>query len=242
MDLLLWDQMTGDEKFAEFDEWLGDHSKGLYREIFDLVIVRKMFREVHRIVEANHELRNTPSTFWSWVDALYPTWASMAVRRLSDKKNARPSRSRSFLRFLEELNEQQILSRDRFVAQYLTAALPPDEARSLGNCHFDKCAGRGESHVPGAAIKADIERVIQAAESIRTFTDKRIAHIYSDTPKSPTFGELDKCIDLFEELLRKYVMLFRTTEANILPTNWGFDWMAIFTKPWLPLDDRPHRS
>ncbi|MGB8681402.1 MAG: hypothetical protein WCD12_00835 [Candidatus Binatus sp.] len=130
--------MSDDKGFGDLNDWLGDHNKGLYREIQDLMIARHVFREVHAMVDANPEIRDSPSTFWSWIDALYPTWASMVIRRLS--------------------------------------AVPP---------------------------------------------------------RPPTFEQLDECIDFFEKALRKYVMLFRAVSGDILPT-WGFDWMAIFKKPWLP--------
>ncbi len=198
--------MIDDKIFQGLDDWLGDHKKGLYREIVDLLIARHVFREVHRIVDANPEVRDTPSTFWSWMDAIYPTWASMVIRRLSDDRRD----SKSFLRFLRELHRRpELLCRERFVNHY-RATFAPGEAERIGNSEFDLHAGRGESHVSRSAIEADMARLQQTTSAVHTFATKRIAHIDPASSRSPTFGELDECIDFFEKLLCKYAMLFHT--------------------------------
>jgi hypothetical protein len=214
--------------FDGLNDWLGDHKNGLYREILDLLIARHVFREVHGIVEANPEVRDTPSTFWSWMDALYPAWASMVIRRLSDDRRG----SKSFLRFLRELQRRpELLGRERFVRHYRAAFAA--EAESIGNREFDLYAGRGETHIPRSTVEADIERLRQITRAVLDVATTRIAHIDPTPSGSPTFGQLDECIDFFEKMLRKYVMLFRAIGGDILP-SWGFDWMAIFRKPWLP--------
>ncbi len=160
--------------------------EGLYREIQDLLIARHVFQEVHRIVGANPEVRDTPSTFWSWMDALYPTWASMVIRRLSDDGKD----SKSFLRFLRKLHRRpELLSRERFVNHY-RGAFAPGEAESIGNDHFDLYAGRGKSHVPPSTIEADIKHLQQVTSAVHAFATKRIAHIDPAPSRTPTFGEL----------------------------------------------------
>jgi hypothetical protein len=224
--------VTDEKIFEGLNDWLGDDKNGLYREILDLLIARHVFREVHRevhrIVEANPGVRDTPSTFWSWMDALYPAWASMVIRRLSDDRKG----TKSFLRFLRELRRRpEILGRERFVSHYRAAFA--GEAESVGNCEFDLYAGRGETHVPGSTVEADIERLRQTTSAVLAFATTRVAHIDPAPSIFPTYGQLDECIDFFEKMLRKYVILFRAIGGGILPT-WGFDWMAIFKKPWLP--------
>lgn len=220
--------MNADKIFATLDAWLGDHHTGLYKEVLDLLIARHIFRELHRMGDADQTLRETPSTFWSWIDALYPTWASMVIRRLSDDRRD----SHSFLRLLRELHRRpDLLSRERFVNHY-RAVFAPGEAERIGSSEFDLYVGRGKSHLQRSAIEADIEYLQQTASTVHAFATKRIAHMDPAPQQSPTFGQLDESIDFFEKLLRKYVMLFRAIGGDILPT-WGFDWMAIFRKPWL---------
>jgi hypothetical protein len=220
-----------DDSFKHLDDWLGDLEGGLYREVLDLLVARHVFNEVHRIVTANKEIRDTPSTFWSWMNALYPTWASMVIRRLSDNRK----NSKSFLRFLREASRRpEVLSRERFVNRYLSNSnFDPSDAITLGNKDFDACVGPKERHLPRSVIEKDMETLLEKTSAVVDFTNRRIAHIDRIPPQSPTFKTLDECIEFFEELLGKYVILFRAVSGTILPVI-EYDWLAIFRTAWIP--------
>jgi hypothetical protein len=159
--------VNADKTFAELDDWLGDHHKGLNREILDLLIARHIFNELHLIVEANTEIRDTPSSFWSWMDALYPTWASMVIRRLSDDNKD----SKSFLRFLRRLHRcPEALSRERFVGLY--QSIPCGEGDLIGNKDFDHYVGSGHKHLPVSAIEADMDLLQKTTNTVDTFATK----------------------------------------------------------------------
>ena len=111
----------------------------------------------------------------------------------------------------------------------------PDDA--MADSFFDEFAGTGGQHVDPDPIKADLAALRRAAASLEAFADKTIAHLdkstISGSSPTATFDDLDRCLDLLEELTLKYYRLFTALSVpEILPT-YQYDWTQIFREPWI---------
>lgn len=82
-------------------------------------------------------------------------------------------------------------------------------------------------------VRDDLAKLQSKIENIETFTDRRLAHLDKrDIPQMPTFGELDECITLLEEITKKYMLILLTKSVSFPPT-YQYDWKAIFKEPWI---------
>lgn len=238
--------MTEEKQFKQWDKWLGS----IYEDVQSLVIGRHVYREVARIIADNPKIQK-PSSFYELMGATFLAWSAMAVRRQADVKNI------ALHRLLREIERRpEVLSRDRFVRTYMdgwkapyTEAIPDptpknlfnggarlmtrDEVKALANREYDRCVTLHASHIDPSRVRKEIHELRSKTDKVKTFANKRIAHLVDGDTKAPTFPELDECIACLEKLTTRYRMLFRASAPCMLPT-WQFDWMAIFNEPWLP--------
>ena len=91
-------------------------------------------------------------------------------------------------------------------------------------------------------MRDDLAKLRQVARSCETFADKRIAHFDTgDTPKPPTFQELDDALDLVASLLQKYYSIVMASDIAFTTPMIPFNWKKIFEQPWLP-PRPPHKN
>lgn len=212
--------MTADAIFAKWDGWLST----IDGEIQGLLVNRHIFREVQAIIQANPKIQ-LASSFYQWMGNTYATAAVIGVRRQLDKD---PD-SISFARLLGEVAAHpQVLSRERYLALYKT--MP----RDLGDKDFDRLAEPGAAHIDPAVPTDELAKLEGLAARIRKYANKRIAHFdKSDFKALPTYAKLDDCLDYLEELLKRYLLLFRAQAyATIVPV-WQYDWKQVFRMPWI---------
>lgn len=235
-----------------FDKWRGWLST-IRKDVSDLVIGRHVFWEVQNIIKANPSVQK-PSTFYTWLGAAYVAWGPMGVRRQLD----RDKQSISLSRLLREVKQNaHIISRQRFVSIYaskLIGPTPPQvsqsdsersvasgayalsqaEAEHFANSCFDKYVAPGSKHLRPEQVDKDLCEFLSKSQKVEAFATKKIAHLDRKPPTElPTFDELDACIELLEQLVLKYEMLFEASApASLLPT-WQYDWKAIFYEPWI---------
>jgi len=150
----------------------------------------------------------------------------MGVRRQLDPR----SDSISFGRLLEDIEKNpEILSRQRYLSLYEGSALPIEVPEK----EFDGSTGSGALYIDLKKVSEDLRNMKDKALKIRKFANKRIAHFdKSSFQDFPTFGDLDECLDLLEELLKKYMLLLCAQGGDILP-SFLYDWKKIFRYPWI---------
>ncbi len=212
-----------DAIFSEWDGWL----ETIKSDVTNLSVYRHVFWEVQNIIEANPKIQ-LPSTFYDWMGSVYAAYATIGLRRQIDKDD----RTISFRRLLEEAKSRpEVISRDSYVALYKDPVI----RQRVADEEFDKFAGSGKPHIDPAMLQEDASRLIKKIESVKGYADKRIAHYDKEGPaKLPTYGDLDECLDLVEDLLRKYLAVFRAQAyGQILPV-WQYDWKQIFRHTWIP--------
>jgi len=88
-------------------------------------------------------------------------------------------------------------------------------------------------------VAADLSTLQAKATNLSKYANKRVAHFdLGDLDKLPTFNELNDCIDFLEELVKKYMLLFRAVGyTQVLPV-WQYDWKAIFHERWIEPKNR----
>lgn len=149
----------------------------------------------------------------------------IGVRRQLDKD---PD-SISFARLLGEIiAAPEIIFRDRYVALYKT------NHREMAGKHFDRLVGAGRTSIDPAAPAKELAKLKTTADCIRKYANKRIAHFdISDFKNVPTYAELDDSLDYLEELLKRYLLLFRAEAYSTIVPVWQYDWKQVFRKAWI---------
>jgi hypothetical protein len=100
-------------------------------------------------------------------------------------------------------------------------------------------AGEVGDHIDPAIPASHLERLSNAAESVKRYVDTHIAHTEDfERDKAPprppgfTLDDLDKAIGTIGNLFRKYMDLLKCTDVSLdivmLP-----DWLAPFEVPWI---------
>jgi hypothetical protein len=240
--------MAEDKVLEQWNKWIDRVCK----DVTSLVVGRHIFKEVHDIIEGNPKIAQ-PSSFYEFLAVAYRDWGSMGVRRHLDSNNV------SLKRLLNEMAKKpETLSRQRYLDIYIEAladtnprgcisiavnetqsgahALDRSEAEQNANADFDEYAGHNSHHVPKDKIEGDISRLVHVGGRVKDFADRKIAHPVNSEPSTlPTSDDLDKCIDLMEQLVLKYERMLKGGAPQSLLPTWQYDWKAIFYDPWIPV-------
>jgi len=231
--------VTDEERFQRWQQWVEE----IWKQVADLFVFRHIYKVVRQIVASNPHLRNEPNIFWWWLDYAYATTMLMGLRRLGD----RSKEVISLYRLLDDIrNHPKVLSRERYFRFYEPLLKQADAAPDIfsrrvmrdavvqkANEVFDKLCGRGKPHIDLKVVEEDLKRLDEAMEKVRELADKRLAHYDRKPPKRlPTHKDIDECLDLIGEMLRKYYGLIKGSHIIDLMPTIAYDWTAIFRVPW----------
>lgn len=189
-----------------------------------LLISGHIFDEVRDIAFSNPATHD-PNDFFSWLAQNYATSAALGIRRLMDHDG----RSLSIRRFLEDvLGNVDVVTRDRYVAMYRP------ERRELAHRRFTALVGGTHKALPPSVVKRDLRSMKRAELRIRTFVNKRLAHLELKTRRRrlPKYGELSQTLQLMESVLLKYQRLLSANAPMTLLPTWQYNWKQVFLVPW----------
>lgn len=211
-----------DKKLTKWLKWL----KIIHDDIQDLVVAKREFHEVQALIKANPKLHK-PSSFYDYLARTYVSHILIGLRR----QIKCDSQSISFARLMNEMIESPAtLPRKYYVELYKGSAV-----ECFADKDFNNFADTHAPHIDANRIREDLNRLFKASESCEEYCDKRIAHRDKREPKKlPTFGELDACVKLLDELYVKYHLLFHASNMDSLLPVRQFDHKAIFREPWIP--------
>lgn len=209
------------QKFEKWNKWLDI----IHSEITNLSIYKNIFWEVQAIIKNNPKIQK-PSSFYEFLGSSYIALIIMGIRRQIkiDKDSI------SFAKLLNEISiNPEFITRKHFVDIYKENL---DELTA--NEEFNDFAGGCIDHVDPQLVKKDLEELTCKGNLLEAYADKIIAHHDKKSPKSlPTFDDVNKYIELLEELMKKYYLLFRAKSLmSILPT-YQYDWKSIFREKWI---------
>jgi hypothetical protein len=95
-----------------------------------------------------------------------------------------------------------------------------------------------ESNPPSARIdpvdvRADIDALDAAAEQVRKYVNKYLAHIdRAPSQPIPAIEVVDTAVQMLGDLLKKYTLLIRNVDLRVDPIVL-FDWTSVFKRAWL---------
>ena len=109
---------------------------------------------------------------------------------------------------------------------------------------FDRiCGANSGDRIDPTFVQGEITKIAEKTATLEEFVDKKVAHLdkkaLTGNVASPTFKELDDCLDYLVELVRKYWLLFTGSSASITPTIVD-EWEKIFEVPWIDPDQSTH--
>lgn len=212
-----------DQKFEKWEKWL----EKIRLEVMDLVRNKHIFWKLGDIVRNNPDIQK-PNSFYKFVGDTYFAYCVIGVRR-----QIRPQKdSISFAGLLQEMVEMPcVLSRERFVTMYEKGA------ECEANHDFSQFAQENSEHIDPNMVQQDLDKLNELSSPvIELFADRRIAHFDKrsmSVEDVPSFGELDACIDFLMELTKRYWLLFKATDIDLLVMPIVDNWEEIFRHPWI---------
>jgi hypothetical protein len=206
----------------------------IHDQVRDLKVSQYVFWEVQDIISKNDNLRK-PSTFYGWMGKMYASSMSASVRRLVDQRRG----ALSLVRLLEEVKANlSLFSREEYKNRCTNPNVPADYIEG----DYDKLVGKGNRLPDPAAIAKDISSLKEKTEILKKFVDENIAHAKLEERKDqdiPKFQDLDDAIEFVEQLVKRYLHLFRGVGMSTLLPTWTYDWKEIFRYPWIEVRDQP---
>ncbi len=187
---------------------------------------RYIFWEVSKIIQANPKIQS-PSLFYSLLKNTYITDMAIGIRRQLDPH----PHAISLANLLRELVKYpKVLTRKWFVSLYKGSV-----AEAWADRDFDKFAGKGRPYIDPTLVEKDLRRLEKLWQPTGKYVDRRIAHLDKKGVKTlPTFKDLDDCMDLLEELLKKYVLLLEAVGLMKVTPTIQDDWKKVFRVAWIP--------
>jgi len=198
--------------------------KEIHATITDLAHKRRIYREVTAMITANPRLQ-VPSVFYDWMRRAYITDMTIGVRTLVDWDR----RAISLVKLMEEIvDHPKVLSRRRYTAKYR------GHLRRFGHLEFDRLAGRGEQQIDATIIRRQRRELINSQKKLRTFVNRNVAHKSRyKMRRLPTYAEMDVCVDLLEDLAKKFTLLLEQKGLTDVVPVIQYDWKAPFRVPWI---------
>lgn len=194
-------------------------AKSISKEVGDLLYGRDVFRKLSDIVQKNPKI-NFKATFFQYYKLQYVHFAVSKVCHQVDTNK----KSESLINLLYDILDGHKITRKWWVSQ---------GSGSLSNEAFEEHFGKGK-FVSRSTICCDICSISRETRKIKKFRNKRIAHMDKNKKfvSEVTFDELDKAIDVIEEIALKYLLLLvQSGRETLLSTP--DDWQNVFTIPWI---------
>ncbi|MES2012944.1 MAG: hypothetical protein V4445_04270 [Pseudomonadota bacterium] len=209
------------DKLTKWKNWL----EIIKADIQDLVIAKREFHEVQRIINANPKIQKSNS-FCGYLAGSYVSHTVIGLRRQIKSSD----QSISFARLMQEMiDSPETVSRKDYIELYKNTS-----EETLANQDFNLFCDAGSPFIKASLICDDLSRLRTASKSCEDYADKRVAHRDKHDPKNlPTFNDLDNCIDVLDTLYVKYHLLFYAKNMETLLPTRQFDSDAIFREAWI---------
>jgi len=208
----------------KWEEWL----EKIGEDLGDLLFSQDIFNEVCEIVKNNSNIQ-TPSAFFGWIRDNYVDSIIIRIGRLSDHDN----RTISLHRLIIEISENpDVITREYFVSQWRD-----DFLREMGTADrtFDMYANFGKQLVDPERLDTDIRRLDEGTSLVKDFRDQWVAHFDEKrkTDQMPTFGDLNKALDIIDEVWCKYRLLLGRSAPDTRKPAMALDWEAPLRHRWI---------
>lgn len=210
-------------------EWL-DAMRIIWDEAVELLDYRSVYRYIRELIRWNLRLPDD-SLVYNWINASYYA-TSMAVRRLVD-----PSKGTISLRHLLKWISRRPTGITR--AWFVEASDPrsrevlPGQDRSSADLYFDELTGACGPHASAAVVKADLDKLCQAGETIQRYTHEYLAHRSArPTTWLVTYTDLNAAIEAIAQIADRYARLLKVGVVAEPPVP--EELKTVFQVPWDP--------
>ena len=212
----------------------------IYRDVQELAIQRHIYREVVGIAQGIDGIQELDQTFFDWIIRMHSYVATIGIRKQADDDDKAVS-LRTLLGAVAA--DPQRITRSEYVARASSSRDPAteigrlelEELRHVMNAQFDKFVGSGAPHLSTENVRADIAALKAAAKKVVPYVNFTIAHRDRRAlDHLPSWDQVNKAIDVLEQLVRKYNSLLDAGQAPRLVPTWQYDWKRVFRVPWLP--------
>ena len=205
-----------DHKLKKWINWLDV----IKIEISELLIGRNIFWQILEIVESN-QVPEGKLILGHYLCASYVSHVVMGIRRQIKISK----QSISFALLLKEIIESPgLLSREYFKGLFKNSPIV-----NKADDHFDEYSIGVYDHIAPQIVESDLEHLKKYSNNIEILADQRLAHRDKRDFKSiPQISELEKCIETFEILFRKYYLIFHAEHVDLLPDYHDPDLKQMF--------------
>lgn len=221
------------ETKTEDKQWLSwsKHFDAAENEVFGLFHTRSMWRAMNRVLETSEVQQHAALT--NYLQRTYVSTVCSAIRREADPDTRTSSLARSLTRLVEA---PRTITRDRFVRIY-TEKFGNDKS-TMAEESFNSFAPHGGDVVEWCVLQTNLSRLTVAADSVKSYTNKVIAHRQrpdlETTPISLTFGDIDHAVNELGEVTKQVHVLRHPGEmlARVTPVL-DLSFLNMFKSPWL---------
>lgn len=211
-------------RFNKWLKWIEEINSDTQEMLFNKLI----FQRYLEIVKGNKDIQR-PSDFHEWTIRNYGAYIVMAIRRQLDTDND----VISVRRLLKEIRlNPELITKTWFRTLYSSLSkkfpLSPD---AIADSDFEDHAGKLDYFDPAIAI-ADLNKLDILGKKITRYANKRIAH-KTKIRASLSFKEINSFLKEFEDIVKKYILIFTGSGYSSLVPVPQYDWEEIFTKTWI---------
>ena len=213
-----------DQLRHKWRSWLDE----IGNELGWLLTGRDLFWRLQEIVESNEKIQS-PAILHNWIADNYVAKTTTGIIKVTDHHRG----TISLYWLIKGIkNNPDLISRDYFVSQWRD-----DFLREMGTADrtFDMYANFGKQLVNPERLDADIRGLDEGTSLVKDFRDQWVAHFDEKrkTDQMPTFGDLNKALDIIDEVWCKYRLLLGRSAPDTRKPAMALDWEAPLRHRWI---------
>ncbi|MFH1006912.1 MAG: hypothetical protein V1800_05325 [Candidatus Latescibacterota bacterium] len=208
-----------------FDKWVC-WARRIEMDLQEIVNNQQVYREFSRVVCENweHISANEGAFFCEFVQKCYGVQAAVGVRRHLDKSSDCVS--------LRKLMDQIKMCAAQFTFNFYLERFPLDDDKVKWQKSTFSLFSHDGKVLAEDIVERDINEATNLGEQIRRFVNRELAHLgKKDYRGKLTLNDIEKSIDLFNQLACKYVCLLTGDGYDTLEPEILFDWTQVFRVP-----------
>jgi hypothetical protein len=213
-----------DFRVEKWDRWL---IGPIQHQVLTMHLHQSVWQRLGQIADANASLPR--SYWWTFLSDVYSSSQASAIRRTIDNGKDVISLGRLLGQILEDPGR---LTCERHLGLWGHDQLLVSRAQDWWEREF---AGDVGTHVDPAIIGSDLDELIAICSPVSVYVDRFVAHTdRRELPadEMPTLKHGTDAIDTVGRLFRRYVLLFRATDATLMPIV-PVGWERVFEVPWV---------
>jgi len=213
-----------DQLRHKWRSWLDE----IGNELGWLLTGRDLFWRLQEIVESNEKIQS-PAILHNWIADNYVAKTTTGIIKVTDHHRG----TISLYWLIKGIkNNPDLISRDYFVSQWRD-----DFLREMGTADrtFDMYANFGKQLVDPERLDADIRGLDEGTSLVKDFRDQWVAHFDEKrkTDQMPTFGDLNKALDIIDEVWCKYRLLLERSATDTRKPAMALDWEEPLRHCWI---------